>query len=172
VDRRRFLLTSLAGVLAAPLAAEAQAPPRAERAYRLGWLAQGGPASGNPLWEHFVRRLSELGYAEGRNLIIESRWAARSEQFPDLAAQLVGLRTDVVVTIGMPATQAVARASQSVPIVMVTGGSAIEFGLIHSLARPGGNVTGVTLEVNPDLIGKRVELLNTAVSGVGHIVYA
>jgi len=119
MDRRRFLLTTLGTAMAPTLAAEAQVTPPARTTHRVGWLSQ-GPATGRDvLRESFVRRLSELGYSQGRNLFLESLWAeARTEQFPDLAAQLPQLRMDVIVYYGPSFTDLVVRAATYVDKIL------------------------------------------------------
>jgi putative tryptophan/tyrosine transport system substrate-binding protein len=137
MDRRRFLLASLAGVLAAPLAAEGQ---QAERVYRIGYLATAAHAN---RIEALRAGLRDLGYVEGKNIVIESRWAeGRSDRLPDLAAELARSKVDVLVAGGTPAILAAKQATTTIPIVMAGSGDAVASGLVASLARPGGNVTG------------------------------
>jgi putative ABC transport system substrate-binding protein len=138
------------------LAAEAQP---AGKPYRIGVLA----VAFWPPFESFRKGLQELGYAQGRNLVIEYRWSeGRPERLPDLAAELVGLNVDVIVTWGTPATKAAKGASGTVPIVMAASAEPVTAGLVASLARPGGNVTGLAAH-NPELEGKRMELLKELV---------
>jgi putative ABC transport system substrate-binding protein len=143
-------------LLATTLAAEAQ---QAGKVYRIGVLA----VASWPPFESLRKGLQELGYAEGRNLIIEYRWSeGRRERFPDLAAELVRLNVDVIVTWGTPAANAAKNASGTVPIVMAASAEPVTAGLVASLARPGGNVTGLAAH-NPELEGKRMELLKELV---------
>jgi len=116
-----------------------------------------------PPFESFRQGLRDLGYVEGRNVVIEYRWTGgQNERFPHLAADLVRLGVDVVVTWGTPATQAAKNASGTVPIVMAASAEPVTAGLVSSLARPGGNVTGLAAH-NPELEGKRMELLKEVV---------
>jgi putative ABC transport system substrate-binding protein len=157
MDRRRFLLTSLAGVLSAPDAVEAQQPGKQ---YRIGYL-ETGTLRPRP-WEAFRERLRDLGYIEGQTVTYEARWAdGQLDRLPKLAAELVGLSVDVVVTAGSPATGAAKHATLTIPIVMATGGDPVGLGLVASLARPGGNVTGLTT-LSRELSGKRLEVLREA----------
>jgi putative ABC transport system substrate-binding protein len=157
MDRRRFLLTSLAGALAAPLAADAQ---QAGKSYRLGLLDySAGDSARRAWWGAFRHRLRDLGCAEGENIALEYRWAdGHADRMPGLAAELVRLKVDVIVTAGTVAAVAARNATATTPIVMATGAGVVEIGLVTSLARPGGNVTGVT-SVTHELSGKRLQLL-------------
>jgi ABC-type uncharacterized transport system substrate-binding protein len=143
VDRRRFLLTSLAGALATPLAAEAQT---AQRVYRLGFLGQ---TSASDLFRQTAalsEGLRDLGYAEGSNLVIEYRWAERKlDRLPVLASELVSLKVDAIVTHGSAGSRAAKQATQTIPIVVAVVGYPVENGIVVSLSRPGGNVTGLVL---------------------------
>jgi putative ABC transport system substrate-binding protein len=164
MDRRRFLLTSLAGVLAAPRGAKGQQPGRI---VRIGFLALNLYASDPRGGEAFRQGLRDLGYIEGRNLLIEYRDAAgKPERFPALAAELVPLKVDVIVTAaGTAATVAAMQATKTIPIVFPAIGDPVAEGVVTSLARPGGNVTGLSI-VAPELLPKSLELLYQAVPGV------
>ncbi len=152
------------GLLAAPLAAEAQ---QTAKAPRIGWLGD-NPAAGPHLREAFLQGLRDLGYVEGRNLVIESRWAeGKIERFPALAAELVALKVDVIMAPGTPAALAVKQATKTIPIVF-TAVDAVTSGLITSLARPGGNLTGLSAFA-PELVGKCLEQLKQAVPGVTRV---
>jgi putative ABC transport system substrate-binding protein len=141
-----------------------QAP--ALKAPRLGILAT--EANEANLGE-FQQGLADLGYTVGRNVLIEIRHAAGPEQLPALAAELVGLPVDIVVTQGQTATRAARQATGTIPVVqMAGGGDLVEAGLIASLARPGGNVTGLT-SMAPQLTGKRLELLEAAIPSVSRV---
>jgi putative ABC transport system substrate-binding protein len=158
----RLLITVL-GFLAAPLAAETQ---QAERVARIGVLRQGSPP--DPLVESFRQGLRELGYAEGRNISIEYRWAeGRTERLPDLAAELVRLKVDVIVAGGFDAL-ATKRASTTTPIVMPISTDPVRLGIVSSLARPGGNVTGLA-SLFEDMPGKWMELLKEALPGISRM---
>ena len=138
MDRRRFLLTSLAGTLAAPLAAEAQ---QAGRVYHLGTL---GPGRFRSL-AVIVISLREMGYVEGQNLVVEQRNADGSiDRLPRLAQELVQLRPDVIVAVSADAIEAAKNATRTIPIVMGLTSDPVGRGLIANLARPGGNITGVS----------------------------
>jgi putative ABC transport system substrate-binding protein len=151
-------------LLAAPLAAEAQP---AGKVYRIGTLNLGSP-SRSPLAEAFWQGLRELGYVEGRNVIVEARWAeGRPERLPGLAADLVRLKVDVIVADGIVALAA-KQATTTIPIVMPLSNDPVRAGLVESLARPGGNVTGQAF-LSEDLGGKWMELLKEAVPRVSRV---
>ena len=152
-------------ILAAALATEAQ---QAGKIGRIGYLSPNLAA--NPhLHEAFRQGLRELGYVDGRNLVIEYRDAAgKHDRLPDLAAELVALKVDVIVAINTPAVLAAKLSTKTVPIVFAAVGDPVGSGLVTSLARPGGNVTGVS-GFAPKLVGKRLELLKQAVPGVTRI---
>jgi ABC-type uncharacterized transport system substrate-binding protein len=140
-------------VLVAPLAVEPQPSP----VPRIGVLRPGLPL--DPYIETFRRALRDLGYVEGRNVIIEFRWAhGRVERLPELAADLARLPLDLIVVAGTKPTRAVQRATSTIPIVMAAVGDPVSSRFVRSLARPGGNITGVTL-LQPGLGGKRLGLL-------------
>jgi putative tryptophan/tyrosine transport system substrate-binding protein len=165
VDRRRFLLTSLAGALAAPLVVGAQ---QAAKIARIGWLA-GNRAASPHLPEAFRQGLRDLGYVESGNVVIEYRDAeGKFERLPALAAELVALKVDVIVAGGTPQALAAKQATRTVPIVFAAAGDPVTSGLITSLARPGGNVTGLT-GLGPELVGKGLEQLTQAVPGVSRV---
>jgi putative ABC transport system substrate-binding protein len=167
MDRRRFLLTSLAGVLASPLAAEAQP---AGKAARVAVLSPGpGPVSSWSALETFRERLQELGYVEGRNLTIEWRFIAGNvARLPEVAAELARLNVDVIVPINTSAAQAVKQATAKIPIVFVQVADMAGSDLVQSLARPGGNVTGLVSNTR-ELSGKRLELLKEMLPRVTNI---
>jgi putative ABC transport system substrate-binding protein len=155
------LLVAL-GLVVVPLAAEAQQPGKA---YRIGVLA----TTYWPPFDSFREGLRELGYVEGHHMTLEYRWAEqRTQLFPDLAADLVRLKVDVIVTWGTPAAQAAKQATSTIPIEMASSGDAIRTGLVTSLARPGGNLTGLSA-LNLTLEGKRLELLKEAVPTASRI---
>jgi putative tryptophan/tyrosine transport system substrate-binding protein len=135
-----LLITLALGLLGVRLAAEAQ--PSAKVA-RIGYLSVGGGA-GSPLTEAFRQGLHELGYVEGQNIAIEFRAAEGSDRLPALAAELVQLPVDVLVALGTQAAQAAKHTTTTVPIVMVVDADPVATGLVASLARPGGNLTGLT----------------------------
>jgi putative ABC transport system substrate-binding protein len=146
-------------VLVAPLAANAQ---QAGRVYRIGFLGAASTSAHGHLVDSFRQGLREHGYIEGRNVIIEYRWAEGNyERLAGLAAELVSLPVDLLVTHGTPGTLAAKRATTTIPIVMAISGDAVATELVASLARPGGNITGSTFFF-PELIAKRLELLKEA----------
>ena len=164
VQRRDFLIA--AGVLlVAPLAAEAQ---QAAKIPRLGFLGNSATALAH-LREAFVEGLRDLGYVEGRNVVIEYRYAeGKVERFPALAAELVALKVAVIVALPTPAAQAAKQATKTIPIVFAGVGDPVTSGLVTSLARPGGNVTGLS-GLGPELVGKCLEQLKQAVPGVSQV---
>jgi len=165
VERRDFLVTSLT-ILAAPLAAEAQ---QAAKVARIGYLSTSLAA--NPhIQEAFRQGLRDLGYVEGRNVVIEYRDAeGKLERLPALAAELVVLKVDVIVAAaGNNLAMAAKQATRTIPIVFAAVSDPVAFGLVTSLARPGGNVTGTSI-LSSELVGKRLELLTQAVPGISRV---
>ena len=155
MKRRVFISAVGMSVLAAPLRLAAQQPKRVPR---VGYLFSFTPAEGRHLWEACRQGLRELGYVEGKNIVLEPRWAdGRHERLPDLAADLVRLSVDVIVSAATQASRAAKAATRSIPIVIVAVGEPVKVGLVASLARPGGNVTGLSL-LTTELSGKRLEL--------------
>jgi putative ABC transport system substrate-binding protein len=153
-------------LVAAPVAVEAQEPTRV---WRIGFLGSGSYSSNDPRVEALRRGLRELGYAEGRNLAFEFRWAGgNADRLPTFAAELAKLKVDAIVTQGTQATDAARRAVTTIPIVFAVAGDPVGTGLVTSLARPGGNVTGLT-DIAPEIAGKRLELLREAVPGITRI---
>ena len=124
-----------------------------------------------PREEAFLKGLRELGYIEGQNLVIDWRFAkGREDRLPELAAELVRLKVDVIIAAGGQASQVAKRATTTIPIVIGQVGDPVQQGLVASLARPGGNITGLS-NINPDLAGKRLELLKEAVPKVSRVVF-
>ena len=149
----------------APLAAEAQ---QAGQAARIGYLAANLTVSPH-MTEAFRQGLRDLGYVDGRSVVIEYRDAeGKYDRLPARAAELVALKVDVIVAADTPAALAAKQATRSLPIVFIGAGDPVTIGLVTSLARPGGNVTGLSL-LAPELVGKRLELLKQAVPGVGRV---
>jgi putative tryptophan/tyrosine transport system substrate-binding protein len=165
-------MTRLAGalfafaLLAAPVAAEAQP---AGKVYRIGLLG-GGTASGYARHvEAFRAGLRDLGYVEGKSILIEYRWAeGKYDRLPDLTRDLLRLKVDLIVTHGLPGSSAAKQATETVPIVMAIVGDAVAFGLVTNLARPGGNLTGSTF-FGPEVHAKRLELLKEAVPNASRV---
>jgi ABC transporter substrate binding protein len=144
------------GLLAAPLTAQSQPP---EKTARVGVLAPGPSAPGAETYNAFRQGLSERGWIEGRNLILDFRYADnRYDRLPTLAAELVALKPDVIFAVAAPAIRAVAQTTSTIPIVIETLGDAPSAGLVPDLARPGGNITGVS-GFAPELVAKRLQLL-------------
>jgi len=165
VERRRLLWISLAGALAAPLAAEAQ---QATKVARIGYLATNLTASPH-LLEAFRQGLRELGYVEGHNVVIEYRDAGgKSERLPTLAAELVARKVDVIVSGTVLAVLSAKQATRTIPIVFTVAADPIASGFVTSLARPGGNVTGLSA-LAPELIGKRLEVLTQAAPAISRV---
>jgi putative ABC transport system substrate-binding protein len=162
-----FSITLLLGGLVSPVPAEAQ---QAAEPTRIGYLSTQSLSPPTRLGEAFRQGLRDLGYVEGRNVVIESRSAeGKLERLPALAAELVALKVDVIVApAGTPPALAAKQATRTIPIVFIAVGDPVTSGLVSSLARPGGNATGLT-DVNPELVGKRLELLTQAVPGVSRL---
>jgi ABC-type uncharacterized transport system substrate-binding protein len=162
--KRREFLAFLGVVAALPLDASAQS-----KIPRIGFMGNSTAALEANLLDAFREGLRELGYEEGRTIVIEYRWAdGKYEQFPVLVAELVAAKVDAIVTAGTPAALAVKRATTIVPLVMVAVGDPIGTGLVSSLARPGGNLTGLS-SIAPDLEGKRLQLLREVVPALSHV---
>jgi putative ABC transport system substrate-binding protein len=163
------IMTLALSLLVVPLVAAIAQPP--EKVPRVGYLSPGSPS--DPFrerrFEAFRQGLRELGYVEGQTIALESRWAeGKYERYPALAADLVREQVDVIVTVGGAATQATQHATKTLPIVMSVVIDPVGSGLIASLARPGGNVTGLSI-MAPDLVGKQLELLKEVVPGVSRV---
>jgi ABC transporter substrate binding protein/Haemolysin-III related len=166
IGRREFI-TLLGGAAAWPLAAGAQ---QTKRIFKVGHLESGLPSSSPYLLAAFQEGLRKLGYIEGENLFIERRYAeGLEERLPQLAAELVRFGVDVIFAIGPPQALAAARATSTIPVVFVGGGDPVAIGLVKSLARPGGNVTGLTL-VTVELAAKRIQLLKEVVYDRAEII--
>src|SRR5262245_33084921 len=157
--KRRTVLTILAsGMLTSPLAAQAQPPPTITR---IGYLSTRSPGEAQYVTDAFVHGLREIGYVEGRNLAIEFRWAElKYDRLPALAADLVRRQVAVIAAVGGAHSGMAAKAATStIPIVFASAGDPVTFGLVPSLSRPGGNVTGISM-VTIALAPKRLELLH------------
>jgi putative ABC transport system substrate-binding protein len=154
------------GLTLAPLAAEGQ---QAGKIYRIGMLETTSMALNAANLDAFRQGLRELGYVEGRNFMIEYRSAdGLRERFPELATELVRLKVDVILTRGTPAVMAAKNATGTIPVVMAASGDPLLSGVVAGLARPGGNVTGLSAIV-VEVTGKRLQLLREAVPGVSRI---
>jgi putative ABC transport system substrate-binding protein len=160
-SRLLVIVILVLGLLAAPLAVEAQP---AGKVYRVGYMSLAPGLS--PRSEAFRQGLRDLGYVEGQNITIEYRWAqGKPARLRDLAAELVRLKVDVIVTGGPTATRAAKEATNTIPIVMGFDADPVEAGFVTSLARPGGNITGTAI-LSPELSAKRLELLKEASPGI------
>ena len=160
VDRRRFISAVTLSLLAAPLSAQAQ---QAAKVRRIGYLDQGSAAGSRPYFEAFRQGLRDLAWVEGQNIAIEVRFAeGKADQLPMLAAELVRLKVDLIVTSTTPAALAAKQATTTIPIVMGFAADPVGSGIVASLARPGGNITGWTGQ-GFELRAKYLELLKEAV---------
>jgi putative ABC transport system substrate-binding protein len=163
-------------MLTVPLAAGAQP---AGKVYRVGLIAvatpvseMAGPEPANLAARAFVQGLRALGYVEGQNLILERRSAAgRIERFGDVVADLVRLKADVIVTATDRGARAAKAVTTTVPIVMAASTDPVGAGIVQSLARPGGNITGLTIQVDPEIEAKRLELLRAMLPGISRVAY-
>jgi putative ABC transport system substrate-binding protein len=170
MDRRAFIGGLAGGLLTAPLIAQAQ---QGAKLPRVGYLS---PGTGDPSsyaipyrLEPFRRGLRELGYVEGHTIVVEYRYAGgKVERLAELAAELVDLKVDVIVTAATPAARAAKKATSTIPIVMVDPGDPVALGLVQSLARPGGNATALT-SFAPELAGKRLQLLTEMAPGISRV---
>jgi putative tryptophan/tyrosine transport system substrate-binding protein len=161
MNRLNAGLVLLIGLLVAPLATEAQ---QSGRVYRVGYLSTPTRESVEHGLAAFLRTLRELGWIEGQNLIIEYRWAEGNvERLPALAAELVRHKVDVIVAPAGSAALAAKNATSSIPIVMIFASDPVEMGLVASLRRPGGNITGTTFTPGPEIFGKQLQILKEAV---------
>src|SRR5215510_6297457 len=166
MDRRAFVASLTGGLLAAPLAAEAQ---QARKIPRVGVLGGQSPEGSPPILA-LRQGLSELRYVEGRNISIEWRWAqGKNEGFAGLAAELVQLKVDIIVAGTDPAVQAAQRATKTIPIVMAFATDPVALGFVTNLARPGGNITGLSFQSSPEIAGKRLQLLREVAPTVTRI---
>ncbi len=167
ISRRIFLATFGGGLLAAPLAAEAQ---RVGRIPRVGFLDPHSPSVSAPYHEAFRQQLRQLGYVEGQNIAIAYRFAqGNTERLPELAAELVRIDVDIIVAGAAPAVQAAHLATTTIPIVMVGyGPDPVKAGLVNSLGHPGGNITGSTL-LFPEVTAKRLQLLRELLPRVDRV---
>jgi putative tryptophan/tyrosine transport system substrate-binding protein len=159
---RRAIITLLSGAAAWPLAARAQQPAKIPRI---------GIIDNAPIWDHFRQGLRDHGYVEGRDVILEYRMA---EGKPNLlaaaAADLVRLPVDVIATFGSPASRAAQQATKTIPIVAISVGDPVRIGLVASLARPGGNITGNT-NLGPDVVTKRLQLFKELIPSVSRLAF-
>jgi putative ABC transport system substrate-binding protein len=166
--RRRVvgIIALVLGILGAPLPAAAQPPGKVPR---IGFLWASSPSTNPHLIEAFRQRLRELGWVEGQNIAIEYRTAeGKLERLPDLASELVGLKVDLIVAVATPGARAAKQATATIPVVMVGVGDPVGLGYVASLARPGGNITGLS-SMSVDLGPKRLELLKETIPRVSRV---
>ena len=167
MDRRAFLGTLAGGLLAAPLVAQAQP---ARKVARIGILANVRRGDAEGLWEAFLQGLRDLGYVESQNITLEWRVSEGGyERLPVLAAELVGRNVDIIVVPADQNAVAAKQATSTIPIVIAGAAEPVEAGLVASLARPGGNVTGLSAIIGPEMTGKQLELLKEAVPQVSRV---
>jgi putative ABC transport system substrate-binding protein len=176
IERRKFL-AALGGAAAAwPLAARAQ---QAGKVYRIGLVfttssvsEMAGPDPIHPLVRTFVQGLAMLGYLPGQNLLLEHRSAeGRFERFPDIMRELVANKVDAIVTVANPMTQAAKEVTGTVPIVMAYSVSPVEHGMVQSLSRPGGNVTGLAMNVGDEIPGKQLQILKELLPAISRVAF-
>ena len=162
IDRRTFIGTLAGGILASPFAAFAQQPTKVPRIGVIG-------GQDSPTWDGLRQGLRELGYVDGRSVAMDWRWSeGKTERLPTLALELVQLKVDIIVAAGTQATRAAKDATSTIPIVMAVSAYPDKIGLVESLARPGGNVTGLS-NVSPELFGKRLQLLKEIAPKVSRV---
>ncbi len=166
IQRRSLAGVIIAGVLL--IASSLIGAQPSQTVPQVAMLLTGSPSDGDRMTAAFRGGLRDLGYVEGRNIVVLARWAETPQRLSELAAEVVRNNVDVIVTQGTPAARAAKRATHTIPIVMATSGDPVAVGLVASLARPGGNVTGNTI-LAPDLNGKRLELIKDLVPGISRI---
>ena len=161
------LIAGLAlAILAPPRSTGAQAPGKVPR---IGYVFSGTSSENHRVWEAARQGLRELGYVEGQTIALEVRWAeGRYARLPELVAELLRLKVDVLVVLGTPAAQAAKNATRTIPIVMAAVGDPVGSGLVASLGRPGGNLTGLSL-LSPELSAKRLQLLKEVLPRVSRV---
>ncbi len=164
---RLLVALGLVIILAGPLAAEAQPA----KTIRIGWLSPGSTVTHGSFLDAFRQRLRELGYVEGREVAIEPRWAeGKFDRLPSLGAELVGLKVDVIVAAGPPAIQAVKEATATIPIIMAIVVDAVATGFVTNLARPEGNITGLSIMPH-ELVERQLGLLKEVVPEVSRVAF-
>ncbi len=167
MDRRTFLVVAVGGLRAGPLAAQAQ---ESGRPYRVGYLTVPGRESAHGVADAFERALRDLGWINGKNVLVEYRFANSDvERLPSLAFELVESKPDVIVAGANAAVLAVKNATHTIPIVMFLAADPVRSGLVASFARPGGNITGLTVTTGSELYGKQLELLKSAFPRISRV---
>jgi len=160
MNRRAFVVGVSATLVRSPITARAQAV----KVYRIGFLEAGSSSANRLFLDAFQQGLRELGYIAGQHIAVDDRWAdGRRERFPGLLGELIELRPDIIIVSSTPGAQAVKRAAKPIPIIFVAIGDPVGAGLVASLARPGGNMTGLSLAFDTGFFGKWVELLKEVV---------
>ena len=169
LGRRRFLAAIAGGLLVAPLAAQGQ---QTGKVWRIGFLGDGPRADRVEIsLEPFRGGLRELGYVEGKNIVIEERWSdGKSERLPEVFEEFIRLKVDVIVTHGIPAGRAAKAATKTIPIVLAVSPDPVAAGLVASLARPGGNITGQSDQVG-DLAEKEIQLFREALPRLKRVAF-
>lgn len=166
--RRREFIALVGGAAALPMAARAQ--QQAGKTFRIGYLSQGSATSAPGLLEAFRQGLRELGWIEGQNIVIEYRFAeGQVDRLPGLVDELVGLKVDLIAAATTPPSQAARDTTKTIPIVGISFDNPLLHGLVTSLARPGGNVTGLSYSVGPEIFGKDLELFRELLPGLRHV---
>src|SRR5256712_8344599 len=167
MDRRTFIRRLAGSVILLPMAASAETPAEA---HGIGVLMTATPVAASHIVAAFADGLRELGHVEGKNVVFEYRWAeGKPERFAEMAADLVRQRVDVIVASSQAPALAAQRATQTIPIVMVNVTDPVEVGLVASLARPGGNVTGLSQQLTPEIRAKQLQLLKEALPKVTRV---
>src|SRR5256712_1995041 len=167
MDRRTFIRRLAGSVILLPMAASAETPAKA---HRIGVLMSTTPVAASHIVAAFADGLRELGHVEGKNVVFEYRWAeGKPERFAEMAADLVRQKVDVIVASSQAPALAARQATKTIPIVMVNVTDPVEVGLVASLARPGGNVTGLSQQVTPEIRAKQVQLLKEALPKVSRV---
>jgi len=167
--KRRAFITLLGGVAAAAWPVAAAAAQQSIKTATIGFLDATSRSTQGQIASVFVQRLRELGWHEGRNLTVNVRWAeGRRERYAEIAAEFVKLKVDVIVTYALPAIFAVKQATSTIPIVFAAASDPVENGLVASIARPGGNMTGLSHQ-SAELAGKRIEILREVVPTLRHL---
>ena len=175
-ERAAVIIALAFGILVLSVDSDAQ---QAGKVFRVGIVFTTSPVSEmvgpdpvNPAARAFIHDLRRLGYVEGQNLVLERRSAeGKFERFADILAELARVKVDVIVTVGIPMTQRAKEVTPTVPVVMGAVANPVEAGLVQSLARPGGNITGLSTTPGPEIEGKRLELLKEAVPKISRVVF-
>jgi putative tryptophan/tyrosine transport system substrate-binding protein len=169
IDRRTFIRTLTGSLLVAPLTAKTQ---QAGKVYRVGYLSAPTRASVEQALQAFLRALRDLGWVVGQNFIIEYRWAdGKIERLPDLAAELVQLKVDLIVAPAASAALAAKNATSNIPIVMIFPSDPVGLGLVASLSRPGGNITGTTFTPGLEIFGKQLQILKQTIPQASRVAF-